>query len=394
MSIRLMASIWATRALDLDGVETAVLVRLADFAADDGSSVYPSMKRLVEDIKFSESTVRRAIKSLIEKKLIMKIRPHSAQKHLSTVYKMNANAFYEGRNPSEPRGAGVRATGGGQVSERQEGRCQSDRRAGVRATSNSSLITTINNHHTFAPVADAPCDSFSNEVVEEKKKQPSPKPSKADSKKSENEFAEWYSVYPRKESRKKAIQAFVKALKVIPFENLMIFTKSYAKSVEGKDKQFIPYPASWLNAERWNDLQDLSTPQTVTPSSEKKSILSDPLLKQFCEIHRDQPGLWVFEGASVEILPEGVRLTTSSPTKCDRLWKFEQDLKAFFRTDDVKIEAREAPRIEIQSSPTVPKGTGQCFQQDRGAQSLGDVLVTLLTPDPQNFLPQHPPQIA
>ena len=27
----------------------------------------------------------------------------------------------------------------------------------------------------------------------------------------------------------------------------------YAASVEGKDKKFIPHPATWLNQERWDD---------------------------------------------------------------------------------------------------------------------------------------------
>ena len=37
----------------------------------------------------------------------------------------------------------------------------------------------------------------------------------------------------------------------------------YSKSVEGKDKKFIPHLATWLNQERWDDVIEVDdTPKT------------------------------------------------------------------------------------------------------------------------------------
>lgn len=69
-----------------------------------------------------------------------------------------------------------------------------------------------------------------------------------------------YSLYPRKVSRYKALQAAIKALKIAPFETLKCAVIEYAAAVKvnlenwgAAEMRFVPHPASWFNSQRWTD---------------------------------------------------------------------------------------------------------------------------------------------
>lgn len=62
-----------------------------------------------------------------------------------------------------------------------------------------------------------------------------------------------YAAYPRKEKRQDALRAIQKALKKIPFDELMEAVREYAESRIGQDRRYTPHPASWFNGERWTD---------------------------------------------------------------------------------------------------------------------------------------------
>lgn len=68
-----------------------------------------------------------------------------------------------------------------------------------------------------------------------------------------DEFDQWYSLYPKKEAKDAARKAFAKARKSVDMETLIASLKRYTASVQGKDRQFIALPATWLNAGRWED---------------------------------------------------------------------------------------------------------------------------------------------
>ena len=67
-------------------------------------------------------------------------------------------------------------------------------------------------------------------------------------------FAEWYAIYPKKESRKDAEKAWgqigtanqQKALLALPNHVQMWLSR-------GTEIQFLPHPASWLRGYRWED---------------------------------------------------------------------------------------------------------------------------------------------
>jgi uncharacterized protein YdaU (DUF1376 family) len=80
-----------------------------------------------------------------------------------------------------------------------------------------------------------------------------------------SEFESWYSIYPRKESKAKASSAFGRAIKEIALNKSMTeleaqawleqVTRVYANSPAGNAGEFVPYPASWLNAGKFDDDQ-------------------------------------------------------------------------------------------------------------------------------------------
>jgi hypothetical protein len=66
-------------------------------------------------------------------------------------------------------------------------------------------------------------------------------------------FDDFWSVWPRKDSKKTAQTAWSKAIKKADPQIIVDAARAYAQSPYRPDKQFVPYGASWLNAERWND---------------------------------------------------------------------------------------------------------------------------------------------
>jgi len=64
---------------------------------------------------------------------------------------------------------------------------------------------------------------------------------------------EIYQAYPKKADKPAALRAIKKAILKMRPEALMELTRKYAKVRESCEPQFTPYPASWYNAERFND---------------------------------------------------------------------------------------------------------------------------------------------
>ncbi len=67
-------------------------------------------------------------------------------------------------------------------------------------------------------------------------------------------FDDFWAVFPRKQGKGKAKEAFMKAVKdgAVPAEVLAGAIR-YASDPNLPDPQFIPLPATWLNQERWED---------------------------------------------------------------------------------------------------------------------------------------------
>lgn len=69
------------------------------------------------------------------------------------------------------------------------------------------------------------------------------------------EFEHWWSAYPRKQGKRKALAEWRRATKRVDRDELVTKTKTFAAfhAREGTDKQFIPLPTTWLNRDGWDD---------------------------------------------------------------------------------------------------------------------------------------------
>jgi hypothetical protein len=77
-------------------------------------------------------------------------------------------------------------------------------------------------------------------------------------------FEQWYRQYPKKKQPDRAKTALdkVRRSKRISWPDLMAATHRFAAN-PGCEPQFIPHPASWLNAASWADEPDL--PHVLNP---------------------------------------------------------------------------------------------------------------------------------
>jgi hypothetical protein len=69
----------------------------------------------------------------------------------------------------------------------------------------------------------------------------------------QDEFDQWYRLYPKKEAKGAAQKAFIKARKTASLEELVSGLRRYLQATKGTDRQFIHLPATWLNQQRWMD---------------------------------------------------------------------------------------------------------------------------------------------
>jgi hypothetical protein len=83
----------------------------------------------------------------------------------------------------------------------------------------------------------------------------------------EREFDEWYDAYPRKRGRGQAVTAYRKARKKADAETLLRAIKQQTPTLISRGLDYVPYPATWLNGERWAD-EPPRTPQVVTDPSQ------------------------------------------------------------------------------------------------------------------------------
>ena len=95
-----------------------------------------------------------------------------------------------------------------------------------------------------------------------------------------------YQAYPRKVAKPDALKAIRRAMKEHDPDFLIERTKAYASAIEWKDKQFIPYPATWFNKGMFNDDSDewkqpVSRPvSTVTVNTGRRRGHEESLTQQ------------------------------------------------------------------------------------------------------------------
>ena len=69
----------------------------------------------------------------------------------------------------------------------------------------------------------------------------------------ENQFFEFWSLYPRKVGKQKALSAFEKAVESVGLDRVMEGARRLATDPNLPSEQWIPHPTTWLNEGRWDD---------------------------------------------------------------------------------------------------------------------------------------------
>jgi uncharacterized protein YdaU (DUF1376 family) len=144
---------------------------------------------------------------------------------------------------------------------RQAGLASAERRQSARSTvvqrtfNGRSTKNEQTSNHT-----DTDTDTDNNTLVQKR----AAKPPKGGGE-SDFDFEEFWQLYPRREARKEAEKAYDKARRLASKEELHGKTAAYAKSRAGQDPQFTPLAASWLNKERWRDVNANPTQAASSP---------------------------------------------------------------------------------------------------------------------------------
>lgn len=77
-------------------------------------------------------------------------------------------------------------------------------------------------------------------------------------------FDAWYSLYPRKKAKGAAVKAYRAARKKASAAELVAGLRRALPEFQQRPVDKIPYPATWLNAESWNDEQPAPERPAVT----------------------------------------------------------------------------------------------------------------------------------
>jgi hypothetical protein len=183
-----------------------VLLGIANHLGDQGA--WPAISTLARYANASERSVKRDIQELID---LGELRVELQNAPTKSQYKTNLYWI--------TIGSGVTDLASGVTDWVSRG--DSSGKSGVTPVGTQNIILTI--------------------------KEPSKK-------QAENDFDNFWKLYPKKVAKADAIKAWNKATKTKTADELLKLTKAYAEGKLPEDK-YIPYPASWLNKELYESVE-------------------------------------------------------------------------------------------------------------------------------------------
>ncbi|QOP64940.1 helix-turn-helix DNA binding domain protein [Arthrobacter phage Brynnie] len=237
----LEAMVWALKSADVpDPISHLVLIGLADHADSAGRNARPSVALLSEYARCSPRSVQRKLRTLEDWGLIWQGDQRSVE-HLRSdrrpvVYDLNLR----GVSVSRPVNNGVTENAGRGAKLDQTG-CQAGPNGATRLADRTVLEPSLNR-----PV-----------------EPPMP------------DFPDFWEVYPRKTAKAAALKAWQKALKTATAAEILEGARRYAAD-PNREPQFTAYPATWLNAGRWED-EALPSRASSGPRDRQGEILAREL---------------------------------------------------------------------------------------------------------------------
>ena len=120
-------------------------------------------------------------------------------------------------------------------------------------------------------------DICANENLRKRTSSQNTDPKKADKAAREEMFTEFWKAYPKKKDKKKAERAFFKIKNIEKiFPAMMQALERQKESVQWQENkgQYILYPSTWLNGERWNDVEQVDVKQQQAAALPKVSEMT------------------------------------------------------------------------------------------------------------------------
>jgi biotin operon repressor len=238
MSLRALSWSWQQ---ELDPIDKLMLLALADHANDEDWTCWPSLSHLERKTGLSRTTTWRVINRLVKHGAVQRAGIHPVG---STIYRLAVTDMK--KVGAERTYLGAQRNGVG--AERNTGQVHSETDVGAQCTPNrkepsvkpSGTMPIPCGMGVVGDVADTPDSLQGGKVL------PHIDPL----------FQRFWTAYPRKKSKGKALDAWKKLKPSEHLVTLMLAAIERAKTSKDwrkDDGQFIPYPASWLNAYGWED---------------------------------------------------------------------------------------------------------------------------------------------
>lgn len=238
-----------------------VLIALADRYNDDTGVCWPSIKTIATEIGVSERTVHKAIKDLEAAGLIERGNPrwvaHLRADRRPIVWTLNLGMVKppEGQRPTDNGVGEALARGEGVITPSDSRGEDVFNERGEDVLSNG--VKTCSYKPKENPYLE-PKDLYAHSANEHEPQ--------SREEVWQSEFVDWYKDYPRKTGKGAARKAFLKARKAGVEVNTLKDGLERSKrswAVENRPKDKLPYPATWLNAESWDDEE--TRPQDIQP---------------------------------------------------------------------------------------------------------------------------------
>lgn len=242
---------WMLNRLGLKGVQLNVYAIIYGFSQDGETEFQGCVQYLCDACGVSSrNTIRVALNELVEKGYILRREEYiNNVKYVRYRASLEALSFGGGsQNLSTPaqklsRGVVNNCTGGSQNLSR-----------GIANFDHNNNINN-NNHNDI------------NNISPDFQKKSAIKTE------IESEFEQIWKLYPRKEEKKRALSAYVKARtkkdNPCTFEQVLAGVERYRKHTANKESQYIKTGATWFNGECWND--EYSAP-TATEKNDDPDI--------------------------------------------------------------------------------------------------------------------------
>ncbi|ATJ90427.1 hypothetical protein HK16_09755 [Acetobacter senegalensis] len=232
MSFQAMA--WAAKQ-DLKCGPKMVLMMLAHHADGKSNECHPSLQTLAQESGLSRRAVCRYCSDLEKSGLISRKGRAQNGAQISNIFTLNINEKVVTVSPTP-----VTDVHFGSDCESYPSDCESQGGCHTGTRVVTDVHTNLSMNLSIEPIYPLNPPTAENELVQKAE----PKIIQPDS------FDAFWDAYPRKVSKGHALKAWGTAIRKTPAAEII---RAVAETRWSRNPKFIPYPATWLNGERWND---------------------------------------------------------------------------------------------------------------------------------------------